>query len=91
LRLFSFGGYGLALVIFGAIECPPKKVSCCEFPPQVADIILLKRGLSNKHFRGISSEFSSYEERYSLYSLSFFLKAPCKGAILNKGCKDPIS
>jgi len=29
LRLFSFGGYGLALaalvlVVFGAIECPPK-------------------------------------------------------------------
>jgi len=29
LRLFSFGGYGLALaalalVLFGAIECPPK-------------------------------------------------------------------
>ena len=25
LRLFSFGGYGLALalVVFGAIECPP--------------------------------------------------------------------
>jgi len=32
LRLFSFGGYGLALaalalVVFGAIECPPKKKS----------------------------------------------------------------
>jgi len=30
LRLFSFGGYGLALaafalVVFGAIECPPLK------------------------------------------------------------------
>jgi len=30
LRLFSFGGYGLALaalalVVFGAIECPPNK------------------------------------------------------------------
>ena len=30
LRLFSFGGYGLALaalalVVFGAIECPPEK------------------------------------------------------------------
>jgi len=30
LRLFSFGGYGLALaalalVVFGAIECPPKQ------------------------------------------------------------------
>jgi len=30
LRLFSFGGYGLALaalalVVFGAIECPPTK------------------------------------------------------------------
>jgi len=30
LRLFSFGGYGLtlaalALVVFGAIECPSKK------------------------------------------------------------------
>jgi len=30
LRLFSFGGYGLALaalalVVFGAIECPPSK------------------------------------------------------------------
>jgi len=23
LRLFSFGGYGLALVVYGAIECPP--------------------------------------------------------------------
>ena len=23
LRLFSFGGSGLALVVFGAIECPP--------------------------------------------------------------------
>jgi len=33
LRLFSFGGYGLALaalalVVFGAIECPPLKDSC---------------------------------------------------------------
>jgi len=32
LRLFSFGGYGLALaalslVVFGAIECPPKNYS----------------------------------------------------------------
>jgi len=32
LRLFSFGGYGLALaalalVVFGAIECPPSKDS----------------------------------------------------------------
>jgi len=32
LRLFSFGGYGLALaalalVVFGAIECPPEKAS----------------------------------------------------------------
>jgi len=32
LRLFSFGGYGLALaalalVVFGAIECPPNKMS----------------------------------------------------------------
>jgi len=31
LRLFSFGGYGLALaamalIVFGAIECPPKKL-----------------------------------------------------------------
>jgi len=31
LRLFSFGGYGLALaalalVVFGAIECPPEKM-----------------------------------------------------------------
>jgi len=25
LRLFSFGGYGLALAVFGAIECPPSK------------------------------------------------------------------
>ena len=27
LRLFSFGGYGLALVAFGAIECPPWQTS----------------------------------------------------------------
>jgi len=32
LRLFSFGGYGLALaalalVVFGAIECPPLEVT----------------------------------------------------------------
>jgi len=31
LRLFSFGGYGLplaalALVVFGAIECPPSQI-----------------------------------------------------------------
>jgi len=31
LRLFSFGGYGLALaalalMVFGAIECPPEKI-----------------------------------------------------------------
>jgi len=33
LRLFSFGGYGLALaalalVVFGAIECPPPAEIC---------------------------------------------------------------
>jgi len=33
LRLFSFGGYGLALaalalVVFGAIECPPHFLLC---------------------------------------------------------------
>jgi len=32
LRLFSFGGYGLALaalalMVFGAIECPPLKLT----------------------------------------------------------------
>jgi len=34
LRLFSFGGYGLALaalalVVFGAIECPPESQLEC--------------------------------------------------------------
>jgi len=35
LRLFSFGGYGLALaalalLVFGAIECPPPKSGLLE-------------------------------------------------------------
>jgi len=44
LRLFSFGGYGLALaalalVVFGAIECPPSKF-----------ILILKKNISGSEF-----------------------------------------
>jgi len=48
LRLFSFGGYGLALaalalVVFGAIECPP------DFPPVLSSVepsgVTAERGL----------------------------------------------
>jgi len=43
LRIFRFGGYGLALAalvlaalalgVFGAIECPPKLVEICVTEP----------------------------------------------------------
>jgi len=41
LRLFSFGGYGLALaalalVVFGGIECPP------EFPSRLKEVVGLQ-------------------------------------------------
>jgi len=40
LRLFSFGGYrlalaALALVVFGAIECPPAEHTQWRVPPSV--------------------------------------------------------
>jgi len=37
LRLFSFGGYGLALVVFGAIECPPPL-------PTFSETLFFKKG-----------------------------------------------
>jgi len=48
LRLFSFGGYGLALaalalVVFGAIECPPKisRISPLKFRNMIKYIFVL--------------------------------------------------
>jgi len=40
MRLFSFGSYGLALaalalVVFGAIECPPQITITMQATPQV--------------------------------------------------------
>jgi len=44
LRLFSFGGYGLALaalalVVFGAIECPPSLLGCV-ISTQIGDVLM---------------------------------------------------
>jgi len=49
LRLFSFGGYGLALaalalVVFGAIECPPTQLSLAAtfvgFSPYISRFVI---------------------------------------------------
>jgi len=45
LRLFSFGGYGLALaalalMVFGAIECPPSKLTWKADPHSLKNITL---------------------------------------------------
>jgi len=47
LRLFSFGGYGLALaalvlMVFGAIECPPK-ITPSEFAVWAKMIDIFKK------------------------------------------------
>jgi len=48
LRLFSFGGYGLALaalalVVFGAIECPLKIYQATRVTA-IASAMLMKKG-----------------------------------------------
>jgi len=48
LRLFSFGGYGLALaalalMVFGAIECPPNRSD----NNVLKDGVAIKRQISN--------------------------------------------
>jgi len=55
LRLFSFGGYGLALaalalVVFGAIECPPKGIQPQNSPfPTFNPSFLQKKSKKKKN------------------------------------------
>jgi len=73
LRLFSFGGYGLALaalalVVSGAIECPPKKA------------FLMK----NKRLLAVSRSkvFSSYFFMAKMFSKKIFEQYVCENMAL---------
>jgi len=59
LRLFSFGGYGLALavlalMVFGAIECPPRPIylAAPKFASHVAQANLPNLALFQRIFSG---------------------------------------
>jgi len=63
LRLFSFGGYGLALaalalMVFGAIECPPK--------------IILAKVTVNVMYLGVAGMRSSSKDDFLGLALQFY-------------------
>jgi len=86
LRLFSFGGYGLALaalalVVFGAIECPPVKMTC-ETDGDIHIAVSIRKASTVPQYTKIrSSRKSKGGEQENSTRSSFFVRRRKKKAL----------